>query len=192
ATHQDAADRRSPPRCRPNRRCQARARTRRKARDRPRPTAAARTAAAGRPPPPRSPPPPPPSPPHCDPAPARPRRSPPPFSDPSVFNELQLLAPLRRRGQMRSIKPSSASRHQALPRDSPFAGKEDFKNPGGSRGGSMYNAQSERSKLGTLVNRRGRCQTISPDSVSVRRLAINDSTSATCTHSSRPPTRTEP
>src|SRR5215831_21219447 len=53
----------------------------------------------------------------------------------------------------------------------------------------MYNAQTERPKLETLVNRRGRCQTISPDSVSVRRLAINDSTSATCTHSSRPPTK---
>src|SRR6516164_6079515 len=56
----------------------------------------------------------------------------------------------------------------------------------------MYNAQSESPKLETLVNRRGRCQTISPDSVSVHRLAINDSTSATCTLSSRPLTGTEP
>src|SRR5215470_18847691 len=42
------------------------------------------------------------------------------------------------------------------------------------------------------VNRKAQCQTISLDSVSAHRWAINGSTSATCTHSNRPPTRTEP
>ena len=41
-------------------------------------------------------------------------------------------------------------------------------------------------------DRREQCQTISLDLVLDHRLAINDLTCVTCTHSSRPLTKTEP